>query len=183
MSDVHFDLANRGVMIGRGGGAQQPQPPPRKLRSLGFALQATVSVPTPTGAQLANLSAPTQWHVAQLGPNDYIAITDLRSCTALAVYDPQTNISGMYHFGGQFNDETEPLTSFFLRMVNQGAALRRLVVFLSGSEKCGHAHKLVNFLTNKGMNQQPVVSEGNVSPGGATTFYLLAGGAVANTLT
>ena len=153
------------------------------MQTLGFALQAPISVPTPTGAQHANLSAPTKWCVAQLAPNDYIAITDLRSCTALAVYDPQTHISGMYHFGGQFGDENDELTKFFLRMVNQGASLLRLVIFLSGSEKCAHVQKLTAFLQSKGMNQQPNVSEGAVANNGATTFYLLAGGAVANTLT
>jgi len=153
------------------------------LQTLGFALQAPISVTTPTGVQHANLNAPTKWCVAQLAPNDYIAMTDLRSCTALAVYDPQTHISGMYHFGGQFGDENDELTKFFLRMVNQGASLRRLVIFLSGSEKCAHVQKLTAFLQSKGMNQQPNVSEGAVANNGATTFYLLAGGAVANTLT
>ena len=158
-------------------------PPPRKLQALGFALQASVSAATPTGVQQANLNAPKTWRVTQLAQNDYIAATDLRSCTALAVYDPQANISGMYHFGGQFGDENDELTKFFLQVTNQGGSAARLVIFLSGSEKCAHAQKLLSFLVSNAMNQQPTVSEGAVSSNGATTFYLLAGGAVANTLT
>ncbi len=160
-----------------------PSAPPKKLQTLGFALVPPVGVSTPTGAQKANLNAPKKWCVAQLAEHDYIAATDLRSCTALAVYDPQTDISGMYHFGGQFGDEHAELGAFFHQLVHEGASLSRLVIFLSGSEKCAHAHKVVTFLTTNGMNQTPTVSEGAVSGNGATTFYLLARGAVANTLT
>ncbi len=150
---------------------------------MGFALAQPISAATPTGAQKANLNAPKKCWVGQLAPNDYIAATDLRSCTALAVYDPVTDIGGMYHFGGQFGDEQAELGAFFHQLVQEGASLARLVIFLSGSEKCAHAHKLVAFLTTNGMNQTPTVSEGPASGNGATTFYLLSGGAVANTLT
>ena len=180
---IHCRLATDSTPIVRRGLGGPPRPSPRKLQGLGFTLVQPTSVATPTGAQKANLNAPKKWCVAPLAEHDYIAATDLRSCTALAVYDPQTDIGGMYHFGGQFGDEHAELGAFFLQMTHDGALLSRLVIFLSGSEKCAHAQKVVAFLNTNGMNQTPTISEGAVSGNGATTFYLLARGEVANTLT
>lgn len=172
------------VLMGTRGTAVQPvEPEPAKaLQSLGLVLQPAVSVAKQSGSQKANLSAPKMHFVTQLAAGDYIAITDLRTCTALAVYDAQKDVSGAYHFGGHFGDEQAELDEFFLAFSKAGADAKGSLLFLSGSQKCQHVEKLLSYLRSKGLNQAPHVSESIASADGATVFYLLATGQIANAL-
>jgi hypothetical protein len=133
---------------------------------------------------LANLSAPKSFHVCILGQNDYIAVTDLRSCTGLALYDTASNVGAMYHFGGQMGDaETTKLNDFVEQLTAQHVPLGRFHMWLFGSNKCEFANVLVSALITHGFNQRPIVLEAQVQDNSAVAFYLLGTGVVTNCLT
>ena len=173
---------------GRGGfnlSGARARPPPKALRHLGIGVQDPVSLPKPSGTMHGPYFAPTQYCVKRLGNDDYIAVTQLRSCTGIAAYDPVTDVSGMYHFGGQFGNEESELTLFFLRMVNHGASLQRLQISLSGSVKCAHVQKVIGFLQSRKMYRPTMLRIYEVpvdARGGDSAFYLLLGGRVAHAL-
>src|SRR5579862_6798986 len=84
----------------------------RKLEALGFPLVTPAPATTPTGQQVGNAFRPKSCYVCILGQDDYMAVTKLASCTGLAVYNATLNLGGVYHFGGQFNNEQAELRDF-----------------------------------------------------------------------
>jgi hypothetical protein len=155
----------------------------RKLNELGFALVDFAPAARPTGKQVAELLAPQAFHVCILDKDDYIAVTKLRSCTGLALYDAASKLGGMYHFGGQFNTEQLALSKFAEELSGHHVELGKLQMWLFGSTKCGFADKLLKELRSLGFTQTPTVMEidGVVNPEAA--FYLLGTGVVTHQLT
>jgi hypothetical protein len=155
----------------------------RKLNDLGFTLVAPAPATTPSGKEVANLFTPTQFHVCILGKDDYIAVTKLRSCTGLAIYDAASNLAGMYHFGGQFGSEPTELGKFAKELSDHNVELGKLQMWLFGSTKCGFADKLMKELRVLGFTQAPTVMEIDVLAHQEAAFYLLGTGVVTNQLT
>ncbi len=154
----------------------------RTLETLGFPLVDPTPAAKPSGQQLANLSAPTQFHVCILGKDDYIAVTKLRGCTGLALYDSASKLGGMYHFGGQFGAEPTELDKFAGELSAHHVELGKLQMWLVGSTKCGYADKLLGALKGLGFTQTPVIMEINGMANPEAEFYLLGTGAVTNQL-
>jgi hypothetical protein len=155
----------------------------RKLNELGFPLTVPAPVARPSGKQVAELHAPQSFHVCILDKTDYIAVTKLRSCTGLALYDATSKLGAMYHFGGQMNTEQATLSKFAEELRSHGVELGKFQMWLFGSTKCGFADKLLKELKALGFTQIPTVMEidGGANPEAA--FYLLGAGVVAHQLT
>ncbi len=157
---------------------------PAKLNNLGVTLVTWAPAAKPSGKEVANLKAPKSGHVCILNGDDYIAVTGLRTCTGLAVYDAASKLAGMYHFGGQFNDnEPAELREFVRQLSGHLGDLGRLQLWLFGSKKCGYADALLDELRKFGFRQEPSVMEIDVGAYGEAAFYLLGTGVVTHQLT
>lgn len=154
----------------------------RKLNALGFTLTVWAPATKPSGQQVANLLAPKSFHVCILDKDDYMAVTQLRSCTGLALYDAASKLGGMYHFGGQFNDEKAELAEFSGQLSTHHVELGKLQMWLFGSTKCGFADKLLNELRVHGFTQTPNVMEIDGVANPEAAFYLLGTGVVTHQL-
>jgi len=153
------------------------------LKALGFKLDVWLPAKRPNGQKVAELSAPKLFHVCILDKDDYIAVTQLRSCTGLALYDAASKLAAMYHFGGQFNNEQAELEKFVGQLSAHHDELFKLQMWLFGSTKCAFAEKLLKELKNHGFSQTPSVMEIDGKTNPAAAFYLLGTGIVTNQLT
>jgi hypothetical protein len=157
---------------------------PAKLNDLSVTLVIWAPAAKPSGKEVANLKAPKSGHVCILNDDDYIAVTGLRSCTGLAVYDAASKLAGMYHFGGQFKDnEPTELGEFARQLSGHIGDLGRLQLWLFGSKKCGYADALLTELRKLGLTRTPSVMEIDVGAHGEAAFYLLGTGVVTHQLT
>jgi hypothetical protein len=178
--DMLTDMSTRGTPFPNTTGAG---PYKRKLEELGFTLVVWPPATKPGGKEAANLQAPKSFHVCILDKDDYIAVTKLRSCTGLALYDPASKLGAMYHFGGQFNNEEAELREFAAQLSAHNVELGKLQMWLFGSTKCGFADKLLKELRALLFTQTPSVMQidGQANPEAA--FYLLGTGVAAHQLT
>jgi hypothetical protein len=155
----------------------------RKLNDLNFQLVNWAPVARPSGTQVANLDAPTKAHVCILNNDDYIAVTGLKSCTGLALYDADSKLAAMYHFGGHFGKEQKELGAFAEQLSAHHVELGRLQMWLFGSTTCGYADKLLEVLRALGFIQTPGVMEIDGVAHPSAAFYLLGTGVVTHQLT
>jgi hypothetical protein len=155
----------------------------RNLETLQIALVSPAPAAKPIGKPVASLHGPKMFHVCILDEDDYIAVTQLRGCTGLALYDAASKLGAMYHFGGQFGSEQQELGRFAKDVGAHPVELDKLQIWLFGGTKCGYANKLLVELRKLGFMQTPTVMQVDGTPNQGVSFYLLGTGVVTDQLT
>jgi hypothetical protein len=158
---------------------------PQSLCHLGFITKIPQTAPRPARQRGKNMTGPRMFLVATLQADEYMAVTSLKTCTGLAVYDATVGVSGLYHFGGHFGNEAAELDAFFQQLSQQGAQVARLEFSLSGSMRCKFCGKLLAYLQGLPgyVSQQVSVYQTEHDNQGDASVFLLAGGRVAHVLT
>jgi hypothetical protein len=158
---------------------------PQSLCHLGFVTKVPQSAPRPARQRGKNMTGPRMFLVAALQADEYMAVTSLKTCTGLAVYDATVGVSGLYHFGGHFGNETTELDTFFQQLSQQGTQVARMEFSLSGSMRCKFSGKLLTYLQGLPgyVSQHVSVYQTEYDNHGEASVFLLAGGKVAHTLT